>query len=138
LDCWSYLLVRPAGGTLLGRRLLVQHTGQGASTQLAHRPVYVLGHCCCSTPDNECPVSCFVSCVLPCVLSCLHLCAQVTGKNPIAALQEHLADPMSTTIFSKAVVVPGQAVQPPCMIPQVGFAVQAILRERAYAPQLRA
>lgn len=45
---------------------------------------------------------------------------QVTGKNPIAALQEHLSDPWSTTIFSKAVVVPGQAVQPPCMIPQVG------------------
>jgi light-harvesting complex I chlorophyll a/b binding protein 4 len=46
------------------------------------------------------------------------MAAQVTGKNPIAALQEHLSDPWSTTIFSKAVVVPGQAVQPPCMIPQ--------------------
>jgi len=49
---------------------------------------------------------------------CLLLCVQVTGKNPIAALQEHLADPWATTIFSKAVVVPGQAVQPACMIPQ--------------------
>jgi len=46
------------------------------------------------------------------------MAAQVTGKNPIAALQEHIADPWATTIFSKAVVVPGQAVQPPCMIPQ--------------------
>jgi hypothetical protein len=43
-------------------------------------------------------------------------CAQVTGKNPIAALQEHLADPWGTTIFSKAVVVPGQAVQPECKV----------------------
>jgi len=46
------------------------------------------------------------------------MAAQVTGKNPIAALQEHLADPMGTTIFSKAVVVPGQVVQPECKIPQ--------------------
>lgn len=43
--------------------------------------------------------------------------AQVTGKNPIAALQEHLADPWGTTIFSKVVVVPGQVVQPACKIP---------------------
>lgn len=43
---------------------------------------------------------------------------QVTGKNPLAALQEHLADPWGTTIFSKAVVVPGQMVQPECKIPQ--------------------
>jgi light-harvesting complex I chlorophyll a/b binding protein 4 len=42
---------------------------------------------------------------------------QVTGKNPIAALQEHLADPLGTTMFSKAVVIPGQAVVPPCAIP---------------------
>jgi len=45
------------------------------------------------------------------------MAAQVTGKNPIAALQEHIADPWATTIFSKAVVVPGQAVQPECKIP---------------------
>lgn len=44
--------------------------------------------------------------------------AQVTGKNPLAALGEHLSDPMNTTIFSKAVVVPGQAVVPACMIPE--------------------
>lgn len=43
---------------------------------------------------------------------------QVTGKGPLAALNEHLADPMGTTIFSKAVVVPGQVVQPECKIPQ--------------------
>jgi hypothetical protein len=42
---------------------------------------------------------------------------QVTGKGPLAALSEHLADPYGTTIFSKAVVVPGQAVAPPCAIP---------------------
>ena len=44
--------------------------------------------------------------------------AQVTGLNPIAALKQHLANPLGTTIFSKAVVVPGQAVVPPCMIPE--------------------
>lgn len=42
---------------------------------------------------------------------------QVTGKGPLGALSEHLADPYGTTIFSKAVVVPGQAVAPPCAIP---------------------
>ena len=45
------------------------------------------------------------------------MAAQVTGLNPIAALQQHLADPLGTTMFSKAVVVPGQAVVPPCAIP---------------------
>ncbi|KAG1673212.1 hypothetical protein FOA52_013092 [Chlamydomonas sp. UWO 241] len=45
------------------------------------------------------------------------MAAQVTGKGPIAALSEHLADPLNTTIFSKAVVIPGQAVGPACMIP---------------------
>ncbi|CAL8466832.1 g6368 [Coccomyxa elongata] len=43
--------------------------------------------------------------------------AQVTGKGPLASLGDHLSDPISTTIFSKAVVVPGQAITPPCMIP---------------------
>lgn len=43
--------------------------------------------------------------------------AQVTGKGPLAALGEHLADPLGTTIFSKAVVVPGAAVVPACAIP---------------------
>jgi len=47
------------------------------------------------------------------------MAAQVTGKGPIAALQEHLADPWGTTIFSKAVVIPGQAVVPACQIPPV-------------------
>eukprot|EP00199_Chlamydomonas_sp_CCMP681_P007099 CAMPEP_0119105646 /NCGR_PEP_ID=MMETSP1180-20130426/3554_1 /TAXON_ID=3052 ORGANISM="Chlamydomonas cf sp, Strain CCMP681" /NCGR_SAMPLE_ID=MMETSP1180 /ASSEMBLY_ACC=CAM_ASM_000741 /LENGTH=266 /DNA_ID=CAMNT_0007090759 /DNA_START=39 /DNA_END=839 /DNA_ORIENTATION=+ len=43
--------------------------------------------------------------------------AQVSGKNPIAILTEHIADPFGTTIFSKAAVIPGQAVAPACMIP---------------------
>jgi len=43
--------------------------------------------------------------------------AQVTGKNPLAALSDHLADPWGTTIFSKAAVIPGQAIAPPCAIP---------------------
>ena len=46
------------------------------------------------------------------------MAAQVTGLNPLAALGQHLADPMNTTIFSKAVIVPGMAVQPACMIPE--------------------
>ncbi len=29
------------------------------------------------------------------------MAAQVTGKGPLAALSEHLADPIQTTIFSK-------------------------------------
>mmetsp|Transcript_38797 Transcript_38797/g.86291 ORF Transcript_38797/g.86291 Transcript_38797/m.86291 type:complete len:261 (+) Transcript_38797:104-886(+) len=44
--------------------------------------------------------------------------AQVTGKNPLANLGDHLADPYGTTIFSKAVVIPGQAVVPACAIPE--------------------
>jgi hypothetical protein len=38
---------------------------------------------------------------------CLHtvvMAAQITGKGPLGALSEHLADPFGTTIFSKAVV----------------------------------
>lgn len=45
------------------------------------------------------------------------MAAQVTGKGPLAALSEHLADPINTSIFSKAVVVPGSAAGPSCMIP---------------------
>jgi light-harvesting complex I chlorophyll a/b binding protein 4 len=45
------------------------------------------------------------------------MAAQVTGLNPLAALGEHLADPMNTTMFSKAVVVPGQVIAPTCKIP---------------------
>jgi light-harvesting complex I chlorophyll a/b binding protein 4 len=54
------------------------------------------------------------------------MAAQVTGKGPLAALKEHLADPMGTTIFSKAVVTPLQAVQPTCKIAPVteAFGVQ--------------
>lgn len=40
------------------------------------------------------------------------MAAQVTGKNPLAALSEHLANPIGTTIFSKAVVTPTQVIQP--------------------------
>jgi len=45
------------------------------------------------------------------------MAAQVTGLNPLAALSQHLSDPMNTTMFSKAAVVPGMAVAPPCKIP---------------------
>ena len=44
------------------------------------------------------------------------MAAQVTGKGPLGALSEHLANPIGTTIFSKAAVTPLQAVQPPCKI----------------------
>jgi len=43
--------------------------------------------------------------------------AQVTGANPLDNLREHLASPMETTIFSKAIVTPLQVVQPACKIP---------------------
>lgn len=45
------------------------------------------------------------------------MAAQVTGLGPIAALQAHLADPIATTMFSKAAVVPGSAFLPSCAIP---------------------
>jgi len=45
------------------------------------------------------------------------MAAQVNGVGPLAALGEHLADPLGTTIFSKAIVVPGAAVVPTCAIP---------------------
>jgi light-harvesting complex I chlorophyll a/b binding protein 4 len=45
------------------------------------------------------------------------MAAQVTGKGPLAALGEHLADPINTTIFSKAAVIPTQAIGPACKIP---------------------
>lgn len=44
---------------------------------------------------------------------------QVTGVGPLAALQQHLADPINTTIFSKAAVIPGAVSQPPCAIEPV-------------------
>lgn len=40
------------------------------------------------------------------------MAAQVTGKGPLGALSEHLANPIGTTIFSKAVVTPAQVIQP--------------------------
>jgi light-harvesting complex I chlorophyll a/b binding protein 4 len=45
--------------------------------------------------------------------------AQVTAVGPIAALQQHLADPINTSIFSKAVIAPGVISQPACQIPPV-------------------
>jgi light-harvesting complex I chlorophyll a/b binding protein 4 len=45
------------------------------------------------------------------------MAAQVTGKGPLGALAEHLADPLGTTVFSKSVVIPGTVVSLPCMIP---------------------
>lgn len=45
------------------------------------------------------------------------MAAQVTGLNPLAALGEHVADPLNTSIFGKAVVIPGQSIAPPCAIP---------------------
>eukprot|EP00798_Chlamydomonas_sp_ICE-L_P029602 gene29602-17879_t len=43
--------------------------------------------------------------------------AQFTGKGPLANLADHIADPTGTTIFSKAVIVPGAAFGPTCAIP---------------------
>jgi light-harvesting complex I chlorophyll a/b binding protein 4 len=45
------------------------------------------------------------------------MAAQVTGKGPLAALSEHLADPLGTTVFSKSAIIPGQVVSLPCAIP---------------------
>jgi light-harvesting complex I chlorophyll a/b binding protein 4 len=42
--------------------------------------------------------------------------AQVTGKNPIANLIDHVASPMSTNMFAKAAVVPGTVLGPTCAI----------------------
>ena len=44
------------------------------------------------------------------------MAAQITGKGPAGALAEHLANPVGTTIFSKAVVTPSSAVVPECKI----------------------
>lgn len=45
------------------------------------------------------------------------MAAQVTGLNPLAALGAHVADPLNTSIFGKAAVIPGQSFAPPCAIP---------------------
>jgi light-harvesting complex I chlorophyll a/b binding protein 4 len=42
--------------------------------------------------------------------------AQVTGKNPIANLIDHVAAPMTTNMFSKAAVIPGASAGPACSI----------------------
>lgn len=63
------------------------------------------------------------SCIFVCMYACpyISVCVCVRAR-PQAALQEHLADPMGTTIFSKAAVIPGQAIAPPCKIaPSVQF-----------------
>ena len=44
---------------------------------------------------------------------------QVTGKGPIANWKDHLADPMNTHMFAKAVVLPtGEAAHLACAIPE--------------------
>lgn len=86
----------------------------GSKSQLADCSSQMLLSQPCKTKTTPLAALTGVACRLS-VCACV---SQVTGKNPIAALQEHLSDPWSTTIFSKAVVVPGQAVQPPCKIPQ--------------------
>lgn len=42
--------------------------------------------------------------------------AQVTGKNPIANLVDHIASPMTTNMFAKAAVIPGLTITPACAI----------------------
>merc|ERR1719159_1172097 len=42
--------------------------------------------------------------------------AQVTGKNPVANLIDHVNSPMSTNIFAKAAVIPGVLLGPSCAI----------------------
>merc|ERR1712139_456303 len=44
------------------------------------------------------------------------LAAQVTGKNPIANLMDHISSPMTTNMFAKAAVVPGEVLGPTCAI----------------------
>jgi light-harvesting complex I chlorophyll a/b binding protein 4 len=42
--------------------------------------------------------------------------AQVTGKNPISNLVDHVSSPMSTNIFAKAAIIPGTNLGPSCSI----------------------
>lgn len=48
------------------------------------------------------------------------MAAQTTGQNPLAALASHVADPLNTNMFGKAVVVPwsGTSIAPPCALPE--------------------
>ncbi len=48
---------------------------------------------------------------------CALNCTRAPRASCSQALSEHLADPFGTTVFSKAAVVPGQAVALPCKIP---------------------
>merc|ERR1712099_7885 len=42
--------------------------------------------------------------------------AQVSGKNPIANVKDHIASPMTTNIFAKAAIIPGTVLGPICVI----------------------
>jgi hypothetical protein len=47
----------------------------------------------------------------------VHPCNLLTLLLLLLFLCCYITDPMGTTIFSKAVVIPGQVVQPECKIP---------------------
>merc|ERR1711990_18916 len=50
---------------------------------------------------------------------CFIMSAQVSGKNPIANLIDHVSSPMTTNIFAKAAIVPGSSFGPSCAIDPV-------------------